>query len=357
MRTRDIATEAWRNIASGASRPLLLFSLFALTLLLGVSFSAQLTASAMQRYATYDTSGAATTVIQAPASIDARRCTALDRVQGVTAAAALRQLPSEIRLAALPRFGQPQIEVFGDLFGLLGGKNTGTSGVFLSEGFASQLGLHAGDPLALTDTTTRLAGVFEFPEDGRLQLLANAVVSPTPDATAPFDECWVRVWPPNAQLTSLFDSVVLSGTQSAAAEFKLLNGTLGDPQSLSDLLADSHVAAIEAAGAGGALLLGFVVIRIRRLDLAVALHVGQSRMAQLAQILIEVAPIGLAAAVMVGVGTVAGVSVLVPEVGVVSIAHGAVVTGSALLGCLLAGVVVSHATIRAAKFGDWAKDR
>jgi hypothetical protein len=310
----------------------------------------------MQRYSMYDSSGAATTVVRAPGNVDARRCAALAQVHGVTAAVAIRPLPAELRVAALPRFGQPQVEVLGDLLGVLGGTGGGTPGVFISDGFASQLGLDADAPLALLDTTSRVSGVFTYPEDGRLQLLANAVVVPTIDATDPFDECWVRVWPPDERLSALLTTLVVGG-QSSATEYQQLNGTLGVPHPLSRLLAESQVTTVKLAAAAVAMMVGIAWVRIRRLDLAGALHVGQSRLAQLAQLLLAAAPIGVVSGAAVGVVTVVAVSLTTPSISIGPIVTSSLLTSAALLGSFFAGVVISHATIKATKFGDWSKDR
>jgi hypothetical protein len=357
VRISEVFLEAGRNVASGASRPLFLLTGFMLMLLLGLTLGAQLTANAMLTYASYNVNGASTTVIRALGGVDPRACARLSTLRGVTGAVAMRQRGSEVRVAVLPRFGQPDIEVFGDLFGVLGGEASGVPGILLSRPFADQLGLRAGSPFALTDGASRVAGVFNYPDDGRQQVLANAVVVPTPNPEGAFDECWVTVWPPDPRLAALHTSVLLGQGQSGGVEFQLLNGTLGEPKPLLQLFEESHVQTVKLAGVVGSLLLGFVWLLTRRLDLAVALHVGQSRCAQVGQVLSEALSVALIAASAVVVGTllVVGRGLSMGDFAILAVST--VARAVAALGGLVAGILMAHLTVHATKFGDWAKDR
>lgn len=148
-----------------------------------------------------------------------------------------------------------------------------------------------------------------------------------------------------------------AGDEAAAAEFQLLNGTVGKPLPLADLLSMSQVTGVKIAGAVGALLLGIVWVRIRRLDLALALHLGQPRGARLVQILVEALPIAVLAPALIGVGTVVAVSTQLSPAETSQVAASVLLTSVATVACLLAGIIAAHVTVRSVKFGEWSKDR
>jgi hypothetical protein len=77
VRPRELIAESWRNIASGASRPLALASLLIVILLAGVAFAMGQAANATSTYRSYLTGGAATTIVIAPGGINAGRCAAV----------------------------------------------------------------------------------------------------------------------------------------------------------------------------------------------------------------------------------------------------------------------------------------
>ena len=358
MRPRELLAESWRNIASGASRPLALASLLVVILLVGVAFAMVQAANATSTYRSYLTGGAATTIVVAPGGIDAGRCAALAKVDGVTGAFALRQLPEEAVLAVLPSFGQPQLELVGDIVGMLGGSPSSAPGVFLSEQLAGQLGAHAGDPLPLRDGETRVSGVFAYPADGRQQFLADVVVVPVSATAQPFDQCWVTVWPPRDEFRSLLSTVLAStGQDAGAAEFQSLNPSLGTPRTLDELIDESRAQLLQLGAICAAAILGFAWVRTRRLDLAMALHLGQSRGAMTVQVLLEATVVAVITTLVVLVPTIIMLSLRTPPEDFAPLAADTALAALATVACVGVGALVGAATIRERSLSDWAKDR
>lgn len=357
MRLSEVLREAWRNIASGASGPLWLASAFAIAMVAGVVLPALVMSDVSRSYRGMLESGSATTIVRAIEGIDARACVALGDVTGVVGAAAIRHETSGLSVAALPRFEQTHIEVAGDLVAVLGGRRAAGSGVYVSSVFAEQLGVVAGDDLALTAGNARIAGVFEYPDDGRHPVLGSAIVVPVPADDRVFTECWVTVWPPDQRHSSLFLTVLRGESPSQPAEIQILNGTAGHPRALSTLIEESPVDLLEGGAVSVSALLGAVWLRTRRTDLALRMHLGQGRLAQCLQSCVEAAiPVTVVGAFGVVIGYLVSIRILPPEDSAWIAGVGAATAGAAVV-AVLAGVCVASLTIRDRRLGDWSRER
>lgn len=356
VQRRELLREAWRNTASGTSRPITLMALLALALGIGVGFAGHQQASAVEQYNLYLSGGAATTIVRSSSGIDAARCAMLGEISGIQGAVALREVPGGLTLAAMPSFSQAHFHAVGDVISVLGGQRSATPGVLLSAPMAERLGLTPGDALALTERKTVLAGVFAYPEDRRLPLLSTAIVEPVARAEIAFDQCWVTIWPPREEYRALLDTAVTAaGSQSV--EIMQLNSALGIPRSLDTLVERANVRWLQAGAVVLALVIGAVWVRSRRVELALARHLGQSRGAQHAQVLTEAALVACVVALAAVVGTAIALSLRLDSDWLVALTTESTATAVAVLLALTAGILLALTSVHPSRISDWAKDR
>lgn len=272
MRWRSIATEAWRNVASGAALTLPLAAVLGLLVAALVGFGSSETLSLTARAASFRDSGAAILILHAPGAVDGRACDALNGTPGVRAGA-LRAAPANVVGAALPDSSVPTYEVTGGLPDLLGAVPNKGGGVLLSPEVESTLGNGLGH--------VEVAGVYEYPDDGRRADLGFAILVPTL-ASGAFDECWAETWPPSGELESLLRTSYAPRASGTDLKVLQLNGTLGET---FDGAAEFHARAtrwLPLLGAAAAFLIAFAAMRLRRVELASARHAGVRLADQLA---------------------------------------------------------------------------
>jgi hypothetical protein len=349
MRLASIAREAWLNLRTGTSRG----GIFAivLTLVLAVLAGAEIvTAAALENQASaFRRAGGTTLTYTDQGHISGRACDALATVPTVIGAGAIRAAASDETALALPSTTIPTFDVspsFGG-FGALGSPPA-NRGVLISDELASALHLHVGDHLDLQSGSTRVGGIYRYPQDGRAPGLGYAILVPT-GVTEPFDSCWVESWPQTSAIESLLTSVVSSNAVAqtgAPPVLAQLNSSLGrsfDGLSLFDNRL-TRFAPFVAALAG--LALGFMSVRLRRLELASARHTGVTTSAQIGQIVIESAIwiLGALAIVLAGI-VVFTIMSNVAETGVlISLGSRVLAAGgaSALLGAVVATMITSE---------------
>lgn len=278
MRPAAIWREAWRDVLSGTSRTVTFASLLGVVVL-GLGSADVMTVRALTADAArYQASGASIITFEAPGRIDPGACTALASVSGVRAAGAVRTGTDSLTPSALPSSTIPVIEVTSGLAEVLRAQVGGT-GVVLSEQAASALALAPGDELLTSETTTPVAGVYAYPQDGRRAGLGFAALVPTTDGAA-FDECWVDIWPTSPQTPILLQTVLLPSDGTEASEGPVLaqlNSTLGTTFDGGARL-DARITrfaswVVLGLGAGS----GYLAVRLRRTQLASALHAGTAR--------------------------------------------------------------------------------
>lgn len=273
MRWQEILSEAWRNVKTGTSHLIAIATALLLTAG-GLAWLDLVTVQSILSDAeAFHGSGAATLTLVAPAEVDGRTCDRLTELDGVSAAGALRNTTTKLSTAALPQQSVPVVEATPGLAKLLGVSNPG-AGVWLSKDLADTLGLKGGDTLPLTTGSATIAGTYAYPDDGRRPGLAFAIVVPIV-AESSMDECWIAPWPPSPQYRTLLMAAYTGGEDAAKPPtVNQLNATLG-----TDF--DGHQrwvsratrwAPLGAAVAG--LALGYLAIRLRRLELASARHAG-----------------------------------------------------------------------------------
>lgn len=292
--SQEVLREAWRNTKAGASRPI--FTLIAFFLLIGGLGSAQaFWIAQVNRDADHWRSvGAAIQVVTMPGKIDGATCDELARVSGVAAAGAVRNGPS-LQFAALPSTTFATFEGTPGLSKVLGVNappDAPKIGVWISSDLASTLGVSGQATRALRTTAGQsilVAGQYAYAEDGRLPILAYNLVSEVPAAGA-FDACWVEIWPENPELDALLTLPVegsKTSGQADAPKIQQLNASEGTvfagKQRLERLPNWLPLSASVTIG----ILLGFILIWSRRLEIASALHAGISKIALMLQVAAE----------------------------------------------------------------------
>lgn len=291
----EILREAWRNLASGTTRGLLAAAVF-LVVAGGIAVvEARAVVDLAQRAVTFRASGAAVSVVSLYGSIDGAQCDALASAPGVAASGALRAGPP-MTLAAFPSRTFETYEATPGLASVLGVVSAapGASGVWISRGVADSLGLEGGSVnlALLPGGNAPLGGVFPYPSDGRDPLLGYAIVAPIA-ASGLFDACWVEAWPDAASASDVLYLPVVRNQGNAGdgptpgAEVRQLNTTLGARFAATSTLGTLPGWAPTSAAAFASFALGFLLVRLRRLELAAAMHAGLSRSTLVTQVLLE----------------------------------------------------------------------
>ncbi|WP_251204023.1 hypothetical protein [Agromyces mediolanus] len=307
MRLAAILSEAWRNSRSGASHGVLLWLVLSFLTIGLTTADALATRAAVEEALDYRAAGAAIATIEAVGAIDGTSCDAIASVDGVAAAGALRPAAGPLLPSATPGSSLPAYEATPAFTRLLG--SSGAHGAVLSRVAADRLGLRTGDVLTLSSgAALTIAGVYEWPEDGRRPGLGYAAVVPAL-ANGAFDECWATTWPQSAQLVTLLRSTAMpSSAESASAPvLSTVNSTFGaefhgGDRHLSRPTRFAPLAALVAAAFSVA-----IAVRSRRLALSSARHHGVRRAdvmavvgAETAWVMVPVAIAAVAAATLVG---------------------------------------------------------
>ena len=298
MRASSVLSEAWRNLSTGASRPLLV-AFLAAAVLGGIAAVDVRTIVGLSAQATeFRDSGAAVNVMSAPGAISGQRCDALGDLPGVLGAGATRKAEEQASFLTEPRSGITTVEATVGLAGVLGVTSGSGAGAWLSDQAAESLGAGAGTTLPTSLGPLTVTAEYPYPSDASDRSLAYAVVAPVP-ATGEFDSCWVFVWPPSPAIDPLIRGTYDGDPAGqSTATFSQLNTRLGavlDGPGMFDGRGSSR-APVVAAVCG--LLLGAGTIRARRLELASALHAQVPKSALVTQVWLELFAIVLAAVVI-----------------------------------------------------------
>lgn len=312
----------------------------------------------LEEAAAYRAAGGSITIVAAPGRIDGQACSRLIGANGVRAAGATRAVDN-LRFPSMPGTPVPSFEVTPSFPEVLGLDRAG-SGLVLAGRLADQLGARAGGSVAVGDRTALVSGRYDFAVDGRVPTLGYAVLVPTP-AVDTFDECWLDVWPQDGSVTSLAKTVVREARaggdgQQPTVTVTQLNASLGATMGGSDASEVARSRVLPALGAIGALVLAWILMVGRRVELASARHVGVRIGDQLAGMLIE-------ALVLCGVGSLLTIPALVwftraanPDDRIAMAWLGTRGIVSVLAGSLV-GTVVGLMSIKERRLHSYVKDR
>lgn len=274
MRFAALAREVLRNILTGTAR----VTVFGVALALvssGLALADLASVRALEQQArAFQDAGASIITLVAPGRIDGRVCESLATLDGVRAAGAIRESKEQVRALALPGAPLQTKDVTVGFPALLTRNDPTGAGVVLVRNAADQLGLAPGDTLHTSSGEVRVAGVFDYPDDGRRTGLGYAALLPTVDAK-PFDECWVDAWPAVPALPALIMTTVTPSTgarDEEAPALGQLNTRLGAALDGPTLFAARVTASVPLVALAAGLALGFLSVRLRRMQLASALH-------------------------------------------------------------------------------------
>jgi hypothetical protein len=271
---RSLRSEARRNLESGTTRALLLGMVWCVLLSGLLVWNVAVTADLLQSARGYQDAGASVTVVDAAGRIDGQQCASLAALPNVRGAGALRADPAPLTPAVTPGVELPTFEATPGLIGILLPDARERNGIFLSDAAADALG--AGrTPLALGDRSVDIAGTFPYPEDGRRPLLGYSVVETVPDAGT-FDQCWVAVWPESPRVQSIAGSAVVVDEDAGQGPPTVgqLNSSLGRTFDGEASYRNRATAFLPGALVLVGVSLGFLAVRMRRLELAAARLIG-----------------------------------------------------------------------------------
>ena len=288
MNGRELLGEVWRNLLSGTTRAALFGLAFAAVVGALAVADARAVVALHQRAAEFVAAGASVRVLSVAANVDGNACDALGDVPGVVSSGALAE-DGTLLLAAMPDNPLPTYRVTPGMAAVLGVRAESASGVWVSSRTAETLRAGPGQVVDTDTGPVTLAGVFDYPDDGRDSRLGYAVLVPEP-AAGTFDQCWADVRPPTDGADEMLRWAVRPGAaQGLSVTQGQLNPTLGaEFDGAAEFAGRPTRFALPAAALAG-LVLGFVSVRLRRLELAGALHVGVSRGALLAGAVLETA--------------------------------------------------------------------
>ncbi|GAA4675165.1 hypothetical protein [Frondihabitans cladoniiphilus] len=280
MSWRAAIGEGLRDIASGASRPLLFAILFAVTAGGAATWGAVDTTSAVLAADAYVEAGAATFVETSPGRIDGRACDSLVDLASVRAAGAVRESPDGLVAEALPRTRIPLFTATQGFSDVIGFSAPLSLGVVVSTEVASILGATPGATVATMNGPTTVAGVYDYPDDGREAGLAYAAVEAASSIEERYDACWMTVWPEDETAVAALSRTVISADEASAERptLRQLNSTKGDR------FVDHRTTSRPLVGGlawAAATLSGFGFVWFRRLVVSADRHAGMGRRAQI----------------------------------------------------------------------------
>ncbi|NMM97609.1 hypothetical protein [Bifidobacterium olomucense] len=306
MRLAGMLGEAWRDLITGTSHACALAVGLAclIVLLAGADW---LTISGIQKQTDeYVASGGSTWILEYPNHIDGAACDRLISLDGVEAAGAVRQSENKLAFAALPSTSVPLYEITPGAANVFILSATGTQwrngelqesesappnggGALLSSEVAKPFQVQSGQSLVLKDgRILDIAGVFDWPDDGRKSGFSYAVLTPVPaDPSVAFGQCWVRAWPQTDNIESLL-RLASDGTANVTTaerpQIHKLNTTKGSELDSAVSFESRLTAYVPWIALAVASILGFGATRMRKLEMASALHCGVPKTALLAQI-------------------------------------------------------------------------
>ncbi|QNE35503.1 hypothetical protein [Leifsonia shinshuensis] len=275
MKIGAILSEALRNVLSGTSRFAVLAAGFGLIVgALGVLDARSIIALQWQTHA-YISAGGTIRTVGSPGNIDSATCEQLANVSGIEGAGSLSQ-GDPVTLLAMPDNPIPLYTASPGFARVLGLPENAHTGLWLSGQVADKTGLNTGARVETSHGRTVVAGVFDYPSDGRdPRLEYAAIASTTPGERA--DECWAIVWPTSQQRNDLIRTSVVATDASTRVTDGVLNSSAGSGLAPAEAFQQrmTRFASWGAAVAGAALAF-FAVVR-RRLEYAAALHTGASK--------------------------------------------------------------------------------
>ncbi|MBW3094184.1 hypothetical protein KIH75_02225 [Bifidobacterium sp. 64T4] len=291
MRVWSVVSEAMRNIGSGVSRA---FTMFLVVLVAGTLLGGYeaMNVTGLESEASERIRSDADVKSIVGGDVDGGACDRLaDALGGGTSAGAMRAA-SRIIMQATPGKDVTSYEVTSGMLRLIvsgtDGAKADASGVWISSDVAGDFGLARGSLMRTGAGTVRVAGVFDWPNDGRDTRFAYAVIVPVSSDAGTFNECWVKQWPQSEQSESLlYSTLVVSGSGGGGAGVTQVNRGFDARYNAWASYMNRQTRWMPWIGFAVGVLVGAIAVRRRRLEYAGALHSGQGKGSQLLGIMIE----------------------------------------------------------------------
>jgi len=273
VKLASILREALRNVRSGTARAISSGALFLLLVCALNAADMTIIQSIHDEAQEFQDAGASIITFEASGQIDGDACKALTGIGTIRAAGALRAA-EPVRLAVLPDGAVPTYEITPGLLTVLGVGPVGP-GLVISDQVAEMTGAVSGDELATAEGVARIAEVYSYPSDGRRSGFGYAALKPVM-SSAPFDECWVEAWPTSPQTSAIVRSTLIPSEDGGQGSYAQLNGTHGSQFEGERLFRErlTRIVPVVAFASGAAL--AALLVRMRRLSHASALHAGAS---------------------------------------------------------------------------------
>ena len=310
MRLASILSECARNIARGTAHAVAMATavLLAGTLLGGYEATnvIALENEAVTRIGAYaDTK----TIMGSNNVIDGDVCDRLSmQGDGAPDASGAMRIGPQVTPASTPGKDLSSYEVTPGMLSILTATDPDArrdaSGIWVSTEVADDFGLAAGGRMETTAGPVDVAGVFDWPNDGRDTRFVYALLIPVSVSAEPFSECWAKRWPADDTVDQLlYSTVIASDDSSDPAGVMAVNKGFDAHYDAQSGYLNRMTRWMPYAALAAGLVLGVVAVRRRRLEYAGALHSGQSKGAQLLGIAIETG-------VWAGLGAVCSCSLL-----------------------------------------------
>lgn len=284
MRLCEIGREMWRDMVSGMARAVPMAVAVAFVALCCAGLDAMQIIAIERQAAEFRTARGDVTMVKRDAGINPWICAQLAGSANVQASGALRT-DGAMRLRVLPHNPLMVYAVTDGFLQVIDASNADHEGVWLPRALSDKLGAGHGAELETDRGMVRVAGVYEWPEDGRDSRFGYAVVMPSVMDGA-FDECWATVWP-SAEMSVSLRQTVFASSDPTQAQTGLLNYAKGTSFDAADVFAQRLTRfAVPLAGVITAIL-AFAACWLRRLELAGDLHAGASKTVVTLQLLGE----------------------------------------------------------------------
>lgn len=288
MNLQDTFSEAWRNIRTNTSRLLTLSVTLGLAVGAIIAVDMQLSLEVVKNAAAYRAAGSNVLVLKAPGAVSGTRCENLAQLPGVRASGAMRPSAAGLTPAALPGAPLKAIAASPGFSKVLNVPSSTRAGLYLSKDAAESVGAEPGEVVSFSSQRARVAGVFEWPSDGRTGDLGYAALMEVPVDGA-YDECWVDEWPQTDQMRELIFGALNYSPESTELHPQVaqLNATHGTVSDWHERYLHRFPVPVIWVAAVVAFLVGVGSVLRRRLELASALHAGVNKSSLLVILLVE----------------------------------------------------------------------
>lgn len=349
MKISAVLREARRDVSTGTSRTLIIWVVYVALVGLLILHELFTVTGIIDQANSYQAAGANTHIIIAQGRVDGAACEALSHDYNVHSAA-LRSEPAKLKVTVMNAAPLDRLIATPGIAGMLEavgpeGPAITRAGALVSEQVTDILG-PGHLPLATEAGELTIAGVFPYPDDGRMTGLGFSAIFPDTVQAEPYDQCWLKSWPEHPNTLALLNSALLPAnkTETQAPQITQWNTTLGTSFD-GTLLFDSRISRFDPyltllIGA----VLGFSAVRSRKLEHASARHAGVSPPALLGIQLVQQSVWILSGSVLLtGVAWLIGANYPDSTATLIGLALRSIVLGA--IGAL-SGVSVAACTIR-----------